>query len=263
MSRNSDLIFDVPAGLAEAYRGKQVRLRTADLGLLLQAIRKNNLDLPVSIQLENLNCAPASLLQSGCNVPLELLVADPAADFSKLYTFSGLIETTPIRACIPLRPGFDKAVRVAAALHFAVKLECGQPEAAMIPKLIELLDFYLHNSGVTEPIEFFHSTLLACCHDQPVSLWSIQEEDPLLFRFVDADGKEFFPGRLAGCDTLPEGPAAHPDCLTCNYLGPCAGYFKWPDHAYNCEGVRHLLACIEDAARQLRDDIAAAEAITP
>lgn len=261
MSRNSNLIYDVPAILAEAYRGKRVRLRTTDPGLLLGSLNKKDLDHLVSIQLEDLECDLASLQHSGYRVPLELMVTDPGADFSKLYAFSALVESFPIRACIPLRPGFDKAVRVAAALHFSVKLEFGQPAGSMIPELIKILGFYLHSPGVTEPIEFFHSLLLACCHDQAISLWSVQEEDPLMIRHVDFKGKESFPGRLAGCRTLPGDPAAHPECRECSYLGPCSGYFKWPEHEYDCGGIKELFARIEAAAEQLRVDIAVAEAI--
>ncbi|MGW8193942.1 MAG: hypothetical protein ACWGOX_06715 [Desulforhopalus sp.] len=263
MNRDSDCIFDVPANLIESYRGKQVRVRTTDPSMLVKSLDKEDLELLISIQLEDLDCDHTPLQQLGRDVPLELMVADPVADFSSLYNFSPLVETVPVRACIPLLAGFDKAVRVAAALHFAVKLEIGQPEAAMMPELANLLDFYLHSPGVTEPIEFFHSTLMACCHDQALTLWNIQEEDPLMFRHVDSAGKESYPGRLAGCDTLPDNPAAHPECTACRFLGPCAGYFKWPDHTYTCEGVKKLFASIEIAARQLRTDIAAAEGIAP
>lgn len=223
MSRDSDLIYDLPASLAEAYRGKRVRLRTTEPALLAGQLDKKDFNQLISIQLENLDCDLTTLEKVGWGVPLELIVTDPAADFSKLYAFSALVETFPIRACISLRPGFDKAVRVAAALHFAVKLEVGQPEVAMISELMKILDFYLHSPGVTEPIEFFHSLLLACCHDQGISLWAVQEEDPLVIRHVDREGKESFPGRLAGCSTLPDDPAAHSDCCGCSYLGPCGG----------------------------------------
>lgn len=259
MSCDSQFIYNVPADLAGTYRGKPLRLRTNDPGSLLGSLDENDLDLLVSIQIEDLDCDLTALQQFSYAVPLELMVTDPAVDFYKLYAFSALVESFPIRACIPLYPGFSKAVRVAAALHFAVKLEMGQPEAANIPELIHTLDFYLHSSGVTEPIECFHSLLLACCHNQAINLWEVQEEAPLMFRYVDVAGKETFPGRLAGCRTLPAHPAAHPDCQTCLYHSPCEGYFKWPDHSYDCEGIKKLFESIEAAAAQLRADIVAAE----
>lgn len=261
MSSDSDLIYDVPAGLAGAYRGKPVKLRTSDPGALLVSLDVKDLEFLVSIQVEDLDCDLAILQQSSNSVPLELLVTDPEVDCSKLYAFSALVESFPLRVSIPLCPGFDKAVRVAAALHFAIKLEPGQPEGTIVPELINILDYYLHGSGVTEPIEFFHSLLLACCHDHAINLWAVQEEDPLMFRHVDALGKESFPGRLAGCDTLPADPAAHRDCRSCIYLGPCGGYFKWPDHDYDCGVIKDIFARIEGAAEHLRADIAAAEAI--
>lgn len=262
MSRDSELIYNVPASLAGVYHGKPIKQRTTDPGLLLGSLDETDLDLLVSIQIEDLDCDLTTLQQSCYAVPLELMVTDPAVDFFKLYSFSALVEFFPIRACITLCPGFGKAIRVAAALHFEVKLVLGQPQAAIIPELINVLDFYLYNSGVTEPVEFFHSLLLACCHDQPVNIWAVQEEDPLMFRRVDADGRESFPGRLAGCDTLPVHPSSHSGCHTCLYYGPCRGYFKWPDHDYDCRGIKQIFARIETAAKQLKSDIAAAEAIS-
>jgi hypothetical protein len=263
MSNDSDLIYDVPASLAKAYRGKHVKLRTTDPGSIVESLTEKDLDCLISIQIEYLDCDIERLQQSGYALPLELMMTDPVADLSKLYAFSVLVESFPIRACISLAPGFGKAVRVAAALHFAVKLELGQPEASIIPELTDILDFYLHSSGVTEPIEFFHSLLLACYHEHPISLWEIQEEDPLIIRHVDDEGNVSFPGRLVGCDTLPVDPAGYTDCHSCSYLGSCRGYFKWPDHDYDCEGVKELFARIKAAAVQLRTDIAAAEAIAP
>lgn len=263
MPSDLGLIFDIPAHLAGKYRDKPVKLRTNDPGAQLNSLNKKGLAFLVSIQIEDLDCDLETLQHSGNRVPLELIVTDPAVDVRKLYAFSSLVESFPIRACISLRPGFEKAVRVAAALHFAIKLEFGQPGTHIIQGAINTLDFYLHSPGVTEPIEFFHSLLLACCHDQAINLWTIQEEDPLKLRYVDERGKESFPGRLAGCSTLPVDPTAHPDCLSCFYRGPCGGYFKWPDHGYDCDGVRELFALIENAAERLRADIATAGAIAP
>ena len=263
MSSDSKLIYSVPARFAGAYHGKHLKLRTTDPGTLLDSVDAKDFDLLVSIQIEDLDCDLSTLHQFSHAVPLELIVTDPAVDFFKLYAFSALVESFPIRVSIPLNPGFSKAVRVAAALHFAVKLELGQPESAIIPELINTLDFYLHSSGVTEPIECFHSLLLACCYDQAINLWVVQEEAPQMVRYVDADGKESFPGRLAGCHTLPVHPAAHSDCQTCVYHGLCKGYFKWPDQGYDCEEIKKLFERIEAAAVQLRADIAAAEAIVP
>ena len=263
MSNDSDLIYHVPANLAESYRGKQVRIRTTDPRSIVDLLTEKDIDCLISLQIEDLDCDVETLQQLGYTFPLELMLTDPAAEISRLYAFSALAESFPIRACIPLLPGFGKAVRVAAALHFSVKLELGQPETTMIPELADILDFYLHSPGVTEPIECFHSLLLACYHKQSLNLWEIQEEDPLIIHHVDREGKESFPGRLAGCDTLPVDPAAHPDCHTCCYIAPCKGYFKWPDNDYDCGGIKEIFARIQAAAVQLRTDIAAAEAIAP
>ncbi len=260
---NLDLIYDVPASLAEQYHGKRVKVRTVDPGSFLDSLDEKDLDLLACIQVDDLTCDLEALQQFDYAVPLELMLVDPEADFPKLYAFSTLVESFPIRACIPLLPGFGKAVRVAAALHFAIKIELDQPETTAVSELIKIMDFYLHSSGVTEPIEFFHSLLMSYYHDQAITLWEIQGETPQTIRHIGLDGKISFPGRLAGCASLPTNPAAHSDCRNCSYLITCAGYFKWPDAQYDCEGIKQVLVRIEAAAEQLRTDIEIAEADTP
>src|SRR5205085_2014884 len=47
------------------------------------------------------------------------------------------------------------------------------------------------------------------------------------------------------------------ECATCPWQNSCAGYFKWPDPAYSCGGVKRLFsrlqAAADEIARELRD----------
>src|SRR5262249_57233218 len=46
------------------------------------------------------------------------------------------------------------------------------------------------------------------------------------------------------------------ECATCPWQRPCSGYFKWPDPAYSCEGVKQLFFNIQTAANEIRQDVA-------
>jgi sulfatase maturation enzyme AslB (radical SAM superfamily) len=46
------------------------------------------------------------------------------------------------------------------------------------------------------------------------------------------------------------------ECATCPWQRPCAGYFKWPDPAYSCEGVKRLFSTLEAAADEIDRDLA-------
>jgi hypothetical protein len=153
-----------------------------------------------------------------------------------------------------------------------VKLDIGQPDAARIRALSELLDDYLYRPTVAQPLECFQSLLLAFCRQEDVDLWKIQEEDPALVRHVDDTGTERLPGRLAALP-VPSGsdPAAFVEhwaqerlaeggeCSECAFFGQCRGYFKWPQRDYDCSGIKTLLWTLQQAGDELRRDLAAAE----
>ena len=141
----------------------------------------------------------------------------------------------------------------------------------LVTELQQLARFYLHQATVTEPVEFFHSLFQALYHRSPVNLWTIQEEDPFLVRYITDQGEETVPGRLAGAalpqefstvvQQLQEGPTVgEGECPGCEFLLNCQGYFKWPRREYRCDGVKALLHILLSAAEELRVDLASFQA---
>ena len=74
-------------------------------------------------------------------------------------------------------------------------------------------------------------------------------------------------GRLAGVavnkylitftQEIQKGPFAEKgECLKCDFLTHCQGYFKWPRREYRCDGVKSLMHTLQNAAEELRADIA-------
>jgi hypothetical protein len=151
-------------------------------------------------------------------------------------------------------------------LNFAVKLELTQPGEALVEEMSRVLDAYLHQSMVAQPIEYFHSLFLALFRGEPLTLWSIQEEEPAQIRYVTDDGEETLSRRFEGTDikgdvSLFPGKfraaimAEDGECASCELIGNCAGYFKWPDPDYPCDGVKTLFRTLNEAARQLKKDL--------
>src|SRR5262249_28538291 len=150
-----------------------------------------------------------------------------------------LLDKHPLRVAIPVVPGFSKAVKVATSLQFGVKLEVAQPDPDMVEELRTVLAFYLHHSSVSQPIEYFHSTLLSFYHREPLTLWDIQEEDPAALRYIVDDGQEtiarrFVSGNLdtmaSDLDTfLTDLKTAvlteQSECSHCEFFANCGGYF--------------------------------------
>jgi hypothetical protein len=200
-------------------------------------------------------------------IPLDVIIEHPAEEFSLLYRLVDVRLVRAVRVTMPAAPGFLKAVRLAASLQLPVRLLPGQPSEDILTELTEAVDFYLHNDIVDAPIEFFHTLLsiLARSSDDndsganaSITLWKILEQDPALFSQLDD----------SGCPRLPaDFVATHlrglldrqAECATCEWRGVCAGYFKWPEPAYSCGGIRRLLAHISAAAREIARDLAATE----
>jgi hypothetical protein len=126
---------------------------------------------------------------------------------------------------------------------------------------------YLHQSTVSQPVEFIHSLFLGFYNRTSVRLWAIQEEDPDLFRYVTDLGEETLSQRFAGVE-LKYGVASFikefttallsekQECGDCEFFENCAGYFKWPRRAYRCDGVKALFQTLQAAAEELRADLA-------
>ncbi len=237
---------------------------------LVEQLDAEDLEKVVYVQLQSLPDDIDRLTHWAEGLAIDLILNDPETDFPRLYRCAKLADNHPVRVSLPVAPGFDKGAKLAVSLGFAVNLEIGQPDGAMIDVLARVLNAYLHQSTVAEPIEPFHSLLLAFCRHESTHLWTIQEEDPAQVRYVDDQGVERLPGKLSSADpgADPAGfvedwsaalVAAGAECAECPFFANCRGYFKWPRKDYDCAGVKTLLRTLRDAGEALRRDLAAAE----
>jgi hypothetical protein len=283
------LIYNIPARLAGSYPGRRVVVRAHDPAELVTSLSTLNAEDVLYGQLMSLDVDIAPLADWQQSVPLDLVMTRPADEFPLLYRFSALLDKHQIRVSIPVSAGFANAVRLSLALHFSVKLEVGQPDRELIEELEKVLELYLHRATVSQPVEYFHSTFLSFFHQEPASLWFIQEEDPAQIRFVSDDGEESLTKRLSvwGNSPTPGSPAGQPgwggtvredvsfqlqngngrrklepaatgeksECDTCEFFDRCGGYFKWPNPDFDCEGVKGLFATLRTAAAELRTDL--------
>ncbi|HEV7473275.1 MAG TPA: hypothetical protein VGN90_04445 [Pyrinomonadaceae bacterium] len=258
------LIYNIPASLVGAYANRRVIVRSYDPAELVGSI--SQLD-PANVlygQLLSLDVEAAPLTKWQQPVPLDLVMTRLVDEFPLLYRFSHLLDKHAIRVSVPVIPGFSDAVRLSLALHFSVKLEIGQPDRQLVEELSELLELYLHRSTIAQPVEYFHSTFLSFFHQEPSSLWFVQEEDPEQIRFVADNGEESLAKRLDG---LPfqngnglrsnelELASEKSECDDCEFFDRCGGYFKWPSKDFRCDGVKTLFGTMRAAAAELRTDL--------
>jgi hypothetical protein len=221
------------------------------------------------IQIEELLGDPDAWAQaaSGASqVPFDVVLSDPASEFSDLYRLVDVCTMHDVRVTMPAAPGFLKAIKLAASLRLPVRVIPGQPTPEVLAELMEALEFYLHEPMVEMPVEFFHSLLATLGRSDKGSLWMILEEDPAAFLHYDAEGRPQLP-RSSGFRAIEISPEAfvehhlknlidqNAECATCPWQQACRGYFKWPDPAYSCQGVKQLFLGIEAAADEIERDL--------
>jgi hypothetical protein len=262
------VVYNIPASMVGAYRGRTVIVRSHDPAEVVGALSAEELTSVAYVQLLSVRSEPERLTHWGQGIAVDLVVEDPKVDLPLLYQCAPLLDRHAVRVTIPVAPGFSRVVKLAVALNFAVKLEVSQPAPPLLDELSQVAHWYLHQATVAQPIEFFHSLFLAFYRGDPVTLWSIQEEDPLHVRYISDEGRETLSRRFAESDLKGDLTtfvtrfteallAEKAECSGCEVLAHCSGYFKWPRREYGCDGVRTLFRTLKSAAEELRGDLAA------
>ena len=266
----NELTYAIPVQrLADHHQGRLI-VRAHDPAALIAALEPEDPARVIAIQLLTLDSDSEPLNAWAAGLPVELVMGDPA-EFPLLYRHTNLLDNHPVRVVIPVAPGFGKAVKAAVALDFAVRLEPGQPDPALIEEVEAVLEFYLRQPTVAQPIEYFHSALLGFYHDEPMPLWRVLDEEPDRLRDVGDDGAESLSGRLTGIELtvtpdadlnawIEQALATAEECRACAFLNSCGGYFKWPRRDYDCAGVKQIFGLLRAAAAELRHDVESVEA---
>ncbi|MDG4552207.1 MAG: hypothetical protein P9F19_03365 [Candidatus Contendobacter sp.] len=267
----NDWIHEVSTERVAVHQGQRLIVRAREPAALPATLTDEQLERVVGVRLLSLAADSEPLHGWAPGLPVDLVMVDPGAEFPLLYRHVELLDHHPVRVIVPVRPGFAKAVKVAVSLNFAVWLEPGQPEPALVEELVEVMAFYLRQPTVAQPVEFFHSALLGFYHDDPTPLWRVLDTDPQSLRIVDDDGAESLPGRLAGVaatvatdadlgEWIARLLATADECQSCEFLASCGGYFKWPRRDYACVGVKRLFGLLREAAAELHRDLDSAPA---
>ncbi len=262
----NELTYNIPLHLLSAYRRERLVVRTDEPAALVAALEPEDPERVAGVQIVSLAADSEPLNAWAPGLPLELILRDPVAEFPLLYRHTNLLDNHPMRVIIPVAPGFGKAVKAAVSLDFAVRLDVGQPEPALIEEMAVVLEFYLHQSTVAQPVEYFHGALQGFFHGEPTPLWVLQDDDPQYLRYVTDEGVEQPSRRLVDLNAnialdadlgewIARALAAEEECQGCEFLNSCGGYFKWPRRDYDCAGVKRLFGDLRDAAAELRRDL--------
>jgi len=263
----SDIVYNIPLTMIEAYLEHNLVVRCHDPSMIVQRLATKDLERIQYLQIVGAGGALECLNRWERPVPVDFVVQNPEAELPLLYGYSAISAEHPVRVSVSVVPGFSKVVKLALSLDFDVKLEPSQPEPALIEELLDVADLYLHQSTVSQPVEFIHSMFLAFYHREPISLWAVQEEDPSFMRYITDQGTETISRRFAGVklnydltlfiEKFMEGLFnGGSECSGCEFLESCSGYFKWPRKEYRCDGVKAVFQKLQETAEELRADFA-------
>jgi hypothetical protein len=263
---SDSIVYNIPVNLIEAYRGQNLIVRGHEPSMMVQRLAALDIDRLCYLQVLGAGGNLDGLLCWEQAVPIDIVVQDPDTDLPLLYRYSMLLAKRPVRVSVPVMPGFSKVVKLALSLDFAVKLEPSQPEPKACEELLQVAGLYLHQSTVSQPVEYIHSMFLAFYHGEPVTLWAVQEEDPSHARYITDRGTETISRRLAGVelnqdltsfiDKFIEGLIREgSECNDCEFFQSCLGYFKWPQKEYRCAGVKAVFQRMKEAAEELKVDL--------
>lgn len=265
MTQKNLCTYNVPLAFVGSYPNRPLIIRTFDPALVVQTVSPQEVENLVVLQLLDIAAELDVLEQWNPGLPIEVVLKDPESETMKLYRVCRLQRSHPVRVVIPIVAGFSKAVRVASFLRLRIKLEGTQPSAELIDELSETLEFFLHNKAVCEPIDYFTGLLTAVLHKLPVTLWSIQEEDPSMVRYVADDGVETVARRPFKAqekdldkfhlEQIEQTLSPEAECASCEFFMNCGGYFKWPNHDFSCAGIKRILHRVHAAAHELQDDL--------
>jgi hypothetical protein len=270
-------ILFLPVHLTEQFRRHRLVVRSSDPHSFPKYLKGEGSERIEYIQLTDLEADPSPLVKWAKIFPIDLVMTVPVREYPRLYAFAPLLDRGPVRISIPVAEGMEKAVRLAASLHFSIKIIPQQPDVDQVKQLIRLTDFYLRNPTIEEPIEFFHSLFLGIVNSEVITLWEILEKTPARYGFVTDDGRivdsqncpitnaEMNPetGSEKNSDTATIRHSSRQrvmsrlkECGECPYRQWCRGFFKYPAPDYSCAKVFPLFQHVFAAAAEFKNDLA-------
>ncbi len=259
------MVYNVPLELAEQFSDHAVFLRTHDVSHLAQVLTTIPLKGLAGTELALVGDLFPDLSVIDPSIPVDLRILNTKAHELLLRDHSERFTHRIVRVVIPAGSGMVRSVKTAAGLGLPIKLRIGQPDGTVVEEMYEVLDYYLHDKEVSQPIEFFHSLLWTFFRDEEKTMWQIQEEDPSCNLYVTSDGVVTVSGRIplqrqlaslaSFLDELRlELLVAQGECSMCQFFSNCVGYFKFPDPDYSCDGIVRLMESLKNAAMELRED---------
>jgi hypothetical protein len=263
------MIYTIPLELVPSYKDRDIVVRSADAGALVNAAQKDSDKRIKRVQLLNPRRGVEKLSLLPGSMPIDLCLAEAGALNGLSSEWTKLARSHALRLVVPVIPGFGNLMKAALRAGLRVKLEIDQPDNESVDELMDGFIFFTQELDVKEPVDLFFGLFRSFFTKQVESLWKIQEESPLSSRYVTNAGAETISKRLESIDLpgdLSTFLADHKlklfvnkeECCSCRFFDRCEGYFKVPRPGYSCFDIKRFFELVSGMAGELRADLAQA-----
>ncbi|HON45506.1 MAG TPA: hypothetical protein P5543_04055 [Planctomycetota bacterium] len=233
-----EICYIVPIKYVPQFHNHELIVQIQNIHELAQLL-ESNIQLNIRyFQIINIHENWKNILQYTGPVPLDVIIQHPETEYSLLYRYT---EFGQIRANISCKLGCFKAIKLAAALHFPVRLDMNHAPNIPWNEWQQIFHFYTTNPCVTEPIEPFHSLLHAQYQNISINLWDILEENPKYIQIINDQGQI----------KTPPHSIIDSECQQCPYFSTCQAY--WKKNSASCT-MQPLFTLIQETASQLHQD---------
>ena len=198
-----------------------------------------------------------------------------------LYTNAWLGDRFSLEVLMDVDKGLLQGVKTVTSAMVPVTMNL--EEISDSAELMPVLNYYLHDTHVQVPVEFFHSMISSCLRGATVALSDFYAESPTQFLYVDesrrvtasarlARAGKFF-GTVAGGLKIDEESQLYKDlldrkknlvlsgskCIACEGFDLCGGYLRFVDTHFDCDPFLEVFKEIKAKAKEIADDLAKAE----
>lgn len=272
------ILVSIPAGLDVDVECENLVVRSGSCEEIVSAYETLGERLK-EVELEGLGENIHSLLALPLGFPVVLKLHP--GDAPHLYTNTWLGDRFSLEVLMDVDNGLLQGVKTVTSAMVPVTMNL--EEMSDSAELMAVLNYYLHDTHVQVPVEFFHSMISSCLRGASVALSDFYPESPSQFLYVDesrrvtasarlARAGKFF-GTVAGGLKIDEASQLYKDlldrkknlvlsgseCIACEGFDLCGGYLRFVDTDFDCDPFLEVFREIKAKAKEIADDLARAE----
>ncbi|MGO9569501.1 MAG: hypothetical protein ACLP5H_18375 [Desulfomonilaceae bacterium] len=275
---SNSVLVSIPARLAVDVDCENLVVRSGSCDDVASAYKALG-DRVKGVELEGLGEDLSSLSALPLGLPVRVKLHP--GDAPHLYTNTWLVDRFSLDVLMDVDKGLLHGVKIVTSTMVPVTVNI--EVVSDTGELMSALDYYLHDTHVQVPVEFFHSMITACLRGETVALLDLYPESPAEFLYVDESGRVSASARLAragrflgtvsgGLKIDEESPLyidllhrkknlvlSGSKCVACQRFDLCEGYLRFVDTNFDCDPFLEVFGAIKDTAKEIADDLARAE----